>query len=69
MSFVTYEVNGAVATLSVNRPEALNALNTQVLPDIETVRAEMYKAAAALDFERAAQLRDQLLELESLMGR
>jgi len=44
-------------------------VDQQVLPDIETVRAEMYKAAAALDFERAAQLRDQLLELESLMGR
>ncbi len=44
-------------------------VDQQVLPDIETVRTEMYKAAAALDFERAAQLRDQLLELESLMGR
>ncbi len=34
MSFVKYEVNGAVATLTVDRPQALNALNAQVLSDI-----------------------------------
>jgi len=44
-------------------------VDQQVLPDIETVRKEMLKAAKELDFERAAVLRDQLLELESLMGR
>ena len=31
MSFVTYEPQGAVAYLIINRPEALNALNSQVL--------------------------------------
>ena len=30
MSFVTYEPQGAVAYLIINRPEALNALNSQV---------------------------------------
>ncbi len=37
MSFVTYEANGSVATLTINRPEALNALNTQVLADLNAV--------------------------------
>ncbi len=31
---VSYEVNGHVAVLTVNRPEALNALNTNVLQDL-----------------------------------
>lgn len=35
MSFVTYEQNGAVAYLVINRPEALNALNSQVLADLD----------------------------------
>ena len=35
MSFVTYEPQGAVAYLIINRPEALNALNSQVLADLE----------------------------------
>ena len=30
------------------------------------LRAEMKKAAAALDFERAAKLRDQLRDLEKM---
>ena len=35
MSFVNYEVQGAVAILTTNRPEALNALNSQVLSDLD----------------------------------
>ena len=35
MSFVNYEQNGAVAHLVINRPEALNALNSQVLADLD----------------------------------
>ena len=35
MSFVTYEPQGAVAYLIINRPEALNALNSQVLADLD----------------------------------
>ncbi len=31
---VSYEVNGHVALLTINRPEALNALNTNVLQDL-----------------------------------
>jgi enoyl-CoA hydratase len=31
---VSYEVNGHVAILTINRPEALNALNTTVLQDL-----------------------------------
>ncbi len=31
---VSYEVNGHVAVLTINRPEALNALNTNVLQDL-----------------------------------
>lgn len=37
MSFITYETSGAVATLTVDRPEALNALNAQVLSDLDAV--------------------------------
>ena len=35
MSFVTYEPQGAVAYLIINRPEALNALNSQVLAELD----------------------------------
>ena len=34
---VSYEVNGHVAVLTINRPEALNALNTSVLEDLKQV--------------------------------
>ena len=44
MSFVTYEANGAVATRTVNRPEALNALNAQVLADLDAT-------LSAIDFD------------------
>ena len=35
MSYVKYEQQGAVAILTIDRPEALNALNTQVLCDLD----------------------------------
>ena len=35
MSFVTIEKQGPVAIMSVNRPEALNALNSHVLADLD----------------------------------
>ena len=35
MSFVTIEKQGSVAIMSVNRPEALNALNSHVLADLD----------------------------------
>ncbi len=34
MEFVNYEVEGAVGILTINRPKALNALNSQVLDDL-----------------------------------
>ncbi len=34
MEFVNYEVEGAVGMITINRPKALNALNSQVLDDL-----------------------------------
>lgn len=35
MEFVTYEVEGAVGIVTINRPNALNALNSKVLEELE----------------------------------
>ena len=35
MEFVTYEQDGFVAVVTINRPKALNALNSEVLKEIE----------------------------------
>ena len=35
MSFVKFEQQGPVAILTIDRPEALNALNSQVLCDLD----------------------------------
>lgn len=35
MGFVLYEEKGAYGVITINRPEALNALNSQVLEDLE----------------------------------
>ncbi|MEE1113735.1 MAG: enoyl-CoA hydratase-related protein [Eubacterium sp.] len=37
MGFVDYEVEGAVGIITINRPKALNALNSEVLNDLEAV--------------------------------
>ena len=37
MGFVNYEVKGAVGVVTINRPEALNALNSAVLDDLKAV--------------------------------
>ena len=37
MGFVNYEAQGAVGLVTINRPEALNALNPQVLADLKAV--------------------------------
>ena len=37
MGFVDYEVDGAVGIITINRPKALNALNEDVLNDLEQV--------------------------------
>ncbi len=41
MSYVKYEQKGAVAVLTIDRQEALNALNTQVLCDLEAAIAQV----------------------------
>lgn len=46
MSFVTLEAKGPIGILTMNRPEALNALNEQVLRDLD---AALDQAAAQDD--------------------
>ena len=41
MSFVKLEQQGPVAVLTIDRPEALNALNTQVLQDLDDAIAQV----------------------------
>ncbi len=44
MSFVKCEQQGAVAILTIDRPEALNALNTQVLCDLDAAIDQVEQA-------------------------
>ena len=37
MGYVDYETEGAVGLITINRPKALNALNSEVLNDLESV--------------------------------
>lgn len=37
MGFVDYEVKGQIGVVTINRPKALNALNSEVLTDLEAV--------------------------------
>ena len=65
MSFVKYEPQGAVAYLIIDRPEALNALNTQVLADLDaaldavdldTVRCLIVRGAGEKSFVAGADI-------------
>ena len=37
MGFIEYEAKGAYAVITINRPEALNALNSGVLDELDSV--------------------------------
>ena len=37
MGFVKYDQDGFVGVITINRPEALNALNTEVIQDLDAV--------------------------------
>ena len=37
MGFIDYEVDGQVGIITINRPKALNALNSEVLKDLDTI--------------------------------
>lgn len=65
MSYVNYEQDGDVAVLTINRPKALNALNAEVLKDIEAaiddidmnaVRALIITGAGAKSFVAGADI-------------
>jgi len=65
MSFVNIELQGAVAVLTINRPEALNALNPQVLDDLKaafegidqsTARCVVLTGAGAKSFVAGADI-------------
>ena len=65
MDFVLYEVNGAVGTITINREKALNALNSQVLDelnatldavDLNTVRCLILTGAGEKSFVAGADI-------------
>lgn len=45
---IKYEVNGAIATVTINRPKAMNALNSQVLDELLAVYDEIEADPAVL---------------------
>ncbi len=65
MEFINFEVEGAVAVLTINRPKALNALNSAVLDeineaidaiDLDTVRALILTGAGEKSFVAGADI-------------
>lgn len=65
MEFITYEVEGMVGIITINRPKALNALNSQVLAeldetlenvDINTVRTLILTGAGEKSFVAGADI-------------
>ena len=42
---IRYEKNGDIGIVTINRPEALNALNSTVISELELVIAEVQKDA------------------------
>ena len=37
MGFINYDVDGQVGIITINRPKALNALNSEVLKELDAV--------------------------------
>ena len=65
MEFILYEVKDAIATITINRPKALNALNSQVLDelnealdavDLNTVRCLILTGAGDKSFVAGADI-------------
>ena len=65
MDYILYEVDGAVATITINREKALNALNSQVLDelnetlnnvDLKTVRCLILTGAGEKSFVAGADI-------------
>ena len=65
MEFINYEAEGAVAVLTINRPKALNALNSAVLDeineaidavDLNTIRALIITGAGEKSFVAGADI-------------
>jgi len=65
MEFITYEQDGYVGVITINRPKALNALNSQVLDelketfeavDLETTRALVLTGAGEKSFVAGADI-------------
>ena len=65
MDYILYEVNGAVGTITINREKALNALNSQVLDelnatldavDLDTVRCLILTGAGEKNFVAGADI-------------
>ena len=65
MDYILYEQNGNVATITINREKALNALNSQVLDelnatldavDLATVRCLVITGAGAKSFVAGADI-------------
>ena len=53
MEFIAYEQEGFVGVITINRPKALNALNSQVLDELNaTLDAVDVDEARCIDFNR-----------------
>ena len=70
MAFVLYEVKDSVAVITINRPEALNALNSAVLDelnavidgiDVNVVRAVVLTGAGEKSFVAGADIGEMMV--------
>ncbi|MGI6560603.1 MAG: enoyl-CoA hydratase-related protein [Saccharofermentanales bacterium] len=77
MEFVKVDVKDAVATITIDRPKALNALNTQVLKDIaaafdsldlDEVRCVILTGAGDRSFVAGADI-GEMVEMDSAAGK